>query len=173
MRIIPYELFSYTPDMSLTALRKELLMYDHCLNKKITNMAMQPFLDLERNYFNLLLCKWELEMQKRNHYVNSLFKCYTKYNDFEFVATPDFLIIECCIQWDLKGFQPYKCNLNWFEIMMMTIKNKDKINKDFYEQLSLWYKEMFMKINNNGSFKPKKLNMNIVFEKINNFLLTA
>lgn len=34
MRIIPYELFSYTPDMILTALRKELLMYDHCLNKK-------------------------------------------------------------------------------------------------------------------------------------------
>ncbi|WP_353306118.1 hypothetical protein [Spiroplasma ixodetis] len=48
-------------------------------------------------------------MKKRNHYVNSLFKCYTKYNDFEFVATPDFLmeIIPACTSVEEK--------MNWNE----------------------------------------------------------
>lgn len=170
MRIIPYELLPYTPNMSLTALRKELLMYDYCLNKNVTNIAMQPFLDLQRNYFNLLLYKWVLTMQQRDHYVNSLFKCYVKINEFKNITTPDFLIIECCMQWDLKGFQPYKCILSWYEIMMMTIKDKNKINKDGYEQLALWYKEMFMKTKANGTLKPTKLNMNVVFEKMNNCL---
>lgn len=172
MRIIPYELLIYTPDMSLTALRKELLMYDYCLNKAATNMAMQPFLDLQRNYFNLLLSKWGLEMEQRKHYLNSLFKCYIKYNDFKNIATPDFLIIECCLQWDLKKFKPYACDLNWFEVMMVTIKDKTKITKDFYQELALWYQKMFMRVNANGMLKPKKLNMSMVIAKINSLLLT-
>ncbi|PWF94186.1 hypothetical protein SMH99_26050 [Spiroplasma poulsonii] len=32
MRIIPYELYKYTPNLSLMALRKEFGMYDYCLN---------------------------------------------------------------------------------------------------------------------------------------------
>lgn len=65
MRIIPYELYKYTPNLSLMALRKEFGMYDYCLNMNKTNIAMQPFLNLGRNYFDLSFQKWFIEMKKK------------------------------------------------------------------------------------------------------------
>ncbi len=163
MRIIPYELLAFAPDMSLTALRKELPMYDFCLNKNLANIAMQPFLDLQRNYFNLLLYKWVTEMNQRNHYVNSLFNCYVANNKFQLCSTPNFLIIECCLQWDLKGFSPHNTKLTWYEIInsLLVIKLESKL----YEQLCSWYTHTFMRPNKSGLLKPQKINMKTVYEQ--------
>lgn len=163
MRIIPHELLVYAPDMSLTALRKELAMYDFCLNKNLPNMSMQPFLDLQRNYFNLLVNKWVAEMNSRNHYVNSLFNCYVINNKFQLFSTPKYLIIECCLQWDLKGFAPHNTNLTWYEIINSFILMKLEIKQ--YKELCSWYNDTFMRLNKSGLLKPQKLNMKTVYEK--------
>lgn len=122
MRILPYELYKYAPDLSLCALRKEFGMYDYCLNNGIRNKGMQPFLDLDRNYFNLLINKWVDEMKKRKHYVNTFHYFYAKNNKYLKIKTNVFLILECCIQWNIKNFVPYKSNLSWFEIAIKFFK---------------------------------------------------
>lgn len=162
MRIIPHELLVYAPDMSLTALRKELVMYDFCLNKNLPNMAMQPCLVLQRNYFNLLLQKWVTEMNSRNHYVNSLFNCYVPNNKFQLLTTPSFLIIEYCLQWNLKWFNLYNTDSTWYEIINSFLAVKLDIKQ--YEQSCLWYNDAFMRPNKSCLLKPQKLNMKTVYE---------
>ncbi|CCP89000.1 conserved hypothetical protein, partial sequence, partial [Candidatus Phytoplasma solani] len=92
MRILPYELYQYAPDLSLCALRKEFGMYDYCLNKNIKNQGMQPFLDMGRNYFNLSFNKWILEMNKRGHYVNTFHSFYSHNIAYKEIETNFFLI---------------------------------------------------------------------------------
>lgn len=167
MRIIPYELLHYAPDASLTALRKELAMYDFALNKNLSNIAMQHFLDLKRNYFNLIMSKWVLEMNERNHYVNSLFSCYVKHNSYEIIITPPILIIECCMQWDLKGFIPYHTKKSWYEIICILLPKQICISQKQYQVFSLWYKDTFMRPNKKGLLKPQKLNMTHVINYFN------
>ncbi|MDV3166753.1 MAG: hypothetical protein Q8807_03885, partial ['Waltheria sp.' little leaf phytoplasma] len=41
--------------------------------------------DLGRNYFNLSIYKWVLEMHQRIHYVNSFHDFYAKNNDYTIV----------------------------------------------------------------------------------------
>ncbi|WBL31437.1 hypothetical protein [Candidatus Phytoplasma sacchari] len=168
MRIIPYELFKYTPDLSLQALRKEFGMYDYYLNKKKKNKAMQFFLDMDRNYFNLSFSKWIKEMQKRKHYINSFHLFYFKNNKYKLIKTNFFLIIECCIQWKIKNFSPYKLNLDWFDILNKIVKReKDlypKFNLNTFNNSTEWYKKKFIKLNKNNNFKPKNLDIQKVFE---------
>ncbi|MBS2126557.1 hypothetical protein J8J04_02560 ['Fragaria x ananassa' phyllody phytoplasma] len=164
MRILPYELYKYAPDVSLCALRKEFGMYDYCLNKNLRNKGMQPFLDLDRNYFNLSINKWVNEMTKRKHYVNTFHFFYAKNNKYLKIKTNFFLILECCIQWNIKNFIPYKSNLSWFEITMKIfkrIKNPilKKFNLESYNKLLDWYQHNFMKLNKTNKLKTNQLNM--------------
>ncbi|MDV3196359.1 MAG: hypothetical protein Q8885_02510 [Candidatus Phytoplasma stylosanthis] len=174
MRIIPYELYPYTPDISLCSLRKEFGMYDHCLNKDIKNKAMQPFLDLGRNYFNLSIHKWFLEMNKRLHYVNSFHSFYAKKHKYTTVNTNFLIILECCIQWEIKNFFPYNTSLPWYEIYksLLVINNQSyfsyySLSFERYQYLKKWYHENFMCLNKQGNLKPKNLDMNkvIIFFK--------
>ncbi|MDO7983392.1 MAG: hypothetical protein Q8764_00475 [Pigeon pea little leaf phytoplasma] len=131
MRIIPYELYPYASDISLCALRKEFGMYDYCLNKNIKNKAMQPFLDLGRNYFNLSIRKWVLEMNQRHHYVNSFHDFYSRNHDYTIVNTDLLFILECCLQWELKGFLPQNRNISWYIIFksLLSIDGRQKMPK--------------------------------------------
>ncbi|RAM58000.1 hypothetical protein DH96_00370 [Candidatus Phytoplasma oryzae] len=170
MRIIPYELYKYTPNLSLCALRKEFGMYDYCLNNRINNRAMQPFLNLGRNYFNLSFIKWVEEMKKRNHYINNFHLFYSANNTYNEINTDFFLILECCIQWEIKCFVPYKSSFSWYKIAKENLISShfsfliNNFNLKIYKILLIWYKSEFMKINKNGFFKPKKLNMLQVIE---------
>ncbi|CCP88431.1 hypothetical protein [Candidatus Phytoplasma solani] len=162
MRILPYELYQYAPDLSLCALRKEFGMYDYCLNKNIKNQGMQPFLDMGRNYFNLSFNKWILEMNKRGHYVNTFHSFYSHNIAYKEIETNFFLILECCIQWEIKQFLPYENNLSWYQIAFQKI-NSNKIKNNFnftiYQKLMIWYKNHFIQLNKKGLMKPNKLNM--------------
>ncbi|AGR42234.1 hypothetical protein [Spiroplasma diminutum] len=175
MRIIPYELYKYSPDLCLTALRKEFGMYDYCLNVNPNNKAMQPFLDLKRNYFNMLIFKWVEEMTKRGHYINTFHSFYAENNSFEPIKTDFFLILECIIQWDLKDFYPYNTKLKWYEISLEYLKNSDYKDSDFslekYSHLLEWYKNNFMSLNNSNNLKPKNLDILKVIEYFKIFLL--
>ncbi|AKX34082.1 hypothetical protein SLITO_v1c04290 [Spiroplasma litorale] len=164
MRILPHELLKYAPDNTLTALRKEFGMYDYCLNVNPNNRAMQPFLDLGRNYFNLLLSFWIKEMKSRNHYVNSFHLCYSINNDFVDVTTDEYLLLECIIQWDLKQFIPYNTVKSWFEIANLFIT----IDLDQYNFFCEYYKENYMGINDKGKLKPKQLDIIKVIDFIKN-----
>ncbi|MDV3205361.1 MAG: hypothetical protein Q8899_01135 [Weeping tea tree witches'-broom phytoplasma] len=164
MRILPYELYKYIPNLSLCALRKEFGMYDYCLNKNIKNQGMQPFLDLGRNYFDISIKKWAEEMQKRENYINTFHLFYTSKVLFSMVETNCFLILECCIQYEIKNFTPYESNLSWYQIFIKTLKVKQKqhihhLKLKIYNQLLFWYKNNFMRLNKNGLLKPKNLNM--------------
>ncbi|KAF0849765.1 hypothetical protein [Spiroplasma poulsonii] len=163
MRIIPYELYKYTPNLSLMALRKEFGMYDYCLNMNKTNIAMQPFLNLGRNYFDLSFQKWFIEMKKRKNYVNSFHKFYAEKNKFSPIKTDFFLLLECCLQWDLKEFTPYNINLSWYEIILKFFKQykirEYYFDNEKYQNLLYWYKNKFMSLNKTGKIKPKQLNM--------------
>ncbi|WIA07763.1 MAG: hypothetical protein BGWL_c2770 [Candidatus Phytoplasma cynodontis] len=176
MRIIPYELFEYTPELSIKALRKEFGMYDYCLNKNKKNKAMQFFLDMGRNYFNLSFVQWIKEMQKRKYYINSFHLSYLQKieNKYEIVNTNLFLILECCIQWEIKNFLPYKKNVSWFEIIKKFL-NKDiyynfNFNLDIFDSLKKMYIEHFMKLNQKKNFKPKNLDMTKVFNLFSSML---
>jgi hypothetical protein len=169
MRIIPFELFEYTPDLSLCALRKEFGMYDYCLNKEKKNKAMQPFLNMKRNYFNLSFIKWTEEMIKRKHYLNSFYLFYSKNNNYNLIKTNIFLILECCVQWEIKKFQPYQKKISWFCITKNFVrKNIEFVDIDFnlniYNILLKWYRKNFFQINHNNDYKPKNLNMSEVIE---------
>ncbi|MDO8053958.1 hypothetical protein OC707_00610 ['Opuntia sp.' phytoplasma] len=177
MRIIPYELYPYAPDISLCALRKEFGMYDYCLNKNIKNKAMQPFLDLGRNYFNLSINKWVLEMHQRIHYVNSFHDFYSKNHNYKIVNTNFLVILECCLQWELKRFMPHNKNISWYIIIksFLSIDNQnnlyDLLSLDMYQYLKKWYCDNFMFSNKQGNLKPKNLDMKkvILFFKQNLF----
>ncbi|WP_215825547.1 hypothetical protein [Spiroplasma endosymbiont of 'Nebria riversi'] len=174
MRIIPYELICYANNMSLSALRKEISMYDYCLNKNKNNIAMNPFLKLKRPYFNLVIYTWITEMNKRNLYVGTLVQYYAKNNPPSLIIdTNIFLIIECCLQWDLKQFNCYEENLSWFAVINKFLTKQDisltKWNLTTYNEIKQWYEKKFMRKNNRGKMKPYKLNMTIVI----NFLETA
>lgn len=178
MRIIPYELMIYAPDMSLSALRKEISMYDYCLNKNMSNIAMQPFLDLGRNYFNIVINEWVLEMTRRNLYVNTFQTDYVKNNPvLKTSATNIFLIIECCLQWDLKSFTSYQSTNSWFSIITHFIKQSKSVflnwNPVVYEEIKQWYHQKFMKKNSQGKWKPYKLNMTTVIEFLNKKLVPS
>ncbi|MFP7699503.1 MAG: hypothetical protein ACLTFB_00645 [Candidatus Phytoplasma pyri] len=163
MRIIPHELYKYSPDISLCALRKEFGMHDYYLNMNIRNQGMQPFLDLGRVYFNLLIKKWTKEMKKRKHYINTFHLYYSQKVITKTISTDFFLILECCIQWDIKDFKPYKINLSWYQIVIKILKKNKKtinnLNLKNYQKLLNWYKKFFTKINKNGKLKPYKLNI--------------
>ncbi|WP_339033439.1 hypothetical protein [Spiroplasma endosymbiont of Cantharis rufa] len=163
MRIIPYELYKYAPDIALTALRKEFGMHDYCLNINPNNKAMQPFLDLGRNYFNQLIYEWKKEMDKRGFYVNSFHSFYCYNNEFKSFKTNFFLILECIIQWELKEFLPYNTELTWYEISQNLLKNDSfkilKFSLTKYQHLLKWYKENFMVQNEKNRWKPKNLDM--------------
>ncbi|CAP18437.1 conserved hypothetical protein [Candidatus Phytoplasma mali] len=164
MRIIPHELYKYSPDIALCALRKEFGMYDYCLNMNIRNQGMQSFLDLGRVYFNLLIKKWVEEMKKREHYVNTFHLFYfQQVINTQLISTDVFLILECCIQWDIKDFKPYNINLSWYQIVIKILKKNKKTINNFnlenYHKLLQWYQNYFMKINKNGKLKPYKLNI--------------
>ncbi|MDO8059988.1 hypothetical protein [Candidatus Phytoplasma citri] len=177
MRIIPYELYPYAPDISLCALRKEFGMYDYCLNKNIKNKAMQPFLDLGRNYFNLSINKWVLEMHQRIHYVNSFHDFYAKNHNYTIVNTNFLVILECCLQWELKRFMPHNKNISWYIIIksFLSVDNQnnlyDLLSLDMYQYLKNWYCDNFMFSNKQGNLKPKNLDMKkvILFFKKNLF----
>ncbi|AHF58057.1 hypothetical protein [Spiroplasma eriocheiris] len=175
MRIIPHELYQYAPDLSLTALRKEFGMHDYCLNVNPHNKAMQPFLDLKRNYFNLLIHNWVIEMHNRGHYVNTFHSFYAQNNSFEVVQTDFFLILECCVQWDLKEFLPYNTDLTWYDISLKFLKesesNIQNFTKEKYQHLLEWYKDKFMDFNQSGKLKPKQLNMSEVIKYFNEYLI--
>lgn len=177
MRIIPYELYTYAPDISLRALRKEFGMYDYCLNKKIKNKGMQPFLELGRNYFNLSFHKWILEMSQRKHYVNSFHNFYAKNNKYEVFPTNFCLILECCIQWEIKQFLPYNISLSWFQISkyLLSMKHNNYLNyylsEDIYKYLIKWYCSSFIHKNNKGLLKPKNLHMNKIILFFSNNLI--
>ncbi len=166
MRIIPYELYKYAPDIALTALRKEFGMHDYYLNINPNNKAMQPFLDLGRNYFNQLMSEWKKEMDKRGFYVNSFHSFYCLNNTFESLKTNYFLILECIIQWELKDFLPHDTSLSWYKITQKLLENNSlKISKfslKNYQDLLKWYKENFMALNEANRWKPKNLDMNKV-----------
>ncbi|WP_339021677.1 hypothetical protein [Spiroplasma endosymbiont of Atherix ibis] len=168
MRIIPYELYEYAPDLSLTTLRKEFGMHDYCLNLDLKNKAMQPFLDMRRNYFNLIVFKWNEEMKKRDHYVNTFHSNYALNSTFIEQKTDYFLILECIVQWDLKEFEPYNTKLKWFNIAVKYHENsslKDiKFNLNKYNSLLQWYKEKFMCLNDSNKLKPKNLDISIVLD---------
>ncbi|WP_342259099.1 hypothetical protein [Spiroplasma endosymbiont of Dioctria linearis] len=168
MRIIPYELYKYAPDIALSALRKEFGMHDYYLNINPNNKAMQPFLDLGRNYFNLLIFEWKQEMDKRGLYVNSFHSFYSYKNSFKSLKTDYFLILECIIQWELKGFSPYNTSLSWYKISQILLENNlleiVKFSIKDYENLLKWYKDSFMVLNEANRWKPKNLNMNKVLD---------
>jgi len=168
MRIIPHELLIYTPNMSLTALRKELGMYDFSLNKAKSNIAMQAFLDLGRNYFNLIVNVWVKEMLNRGFYVNSLFICYVKHNSYQDVRTDIYLIVECCLQWELKNFSPFNCEKRWFDIITVFLTQREINFKNWnmvvYQAILTWYYAKFMKLNLKGKAKPKNLNIKQVID---------
>lgn len=182
MRIIPYELYPYASDLSLCALRKEFGMYDYCLNTCKNNQAMQLFLDMKRNYFYLSFDLWVLEMQKRKHYINSFHFFYANKHKYKFINTDFILILECCIQWEIKGFKPYNVSLSWFLVAFKCLEQQqeDKNNYsitpktnyylDFYiyQKLLFWYKQTFMRANEKGNLKPKKLNI----EEVKNYFQT-
>ncbi|QKX95593.1 hypothetical protein [Candidatus Phytoplasma asteris] len=180
MRIIPYELYPYASDLALCALRKEFGMYDHCLNTCKNNKAMQPFLDMKRNYFYLSFDLWVLEMQQRKHYINSFHLFYANKHKYSLINTDFILILECCIQWEIKGFMPYNTSLSWFLVALKCLEQQQQEPKsqtnphpnfvptpstnyylDFciYQKLLLWYKQTFMQANEKGNLKPKQLNM--------------
>ncbi|WCA22492.1 hypothetical protein [Candidatus Phytoplasma oryzae] len=166
MRIIPYELLKYTPELSLKALRKEFGMYDYCLNKNKKNKAMQFFLNMGRNYFNLSFAKWVEEMQKRQYYVNSFHIIYSKNIKYKSIKTNFILLLECCIQWEIKNFLPYKIDMNWFDVMNK-LKNKKlyyNFNLSIFNNVKEWYKQKFMKLNKKNNLKPQKLDMKKVYE---------
>ncbi|AKU79698.1 hypothetical protein [Spiroplasma turonicum] len=172
MRIIPHELFIYTPDNSLTALRKEFGMYDYCLNINPKNKAMQPFLDLGRNYFNENLIKWIEEMEKRGHYVNSFHKVYFENITYTKTETDIFLLLECIIQWDLKQFSPYNINLTWYDLAIHILKktNYKNLNINDYNNLSEFYKTNYMALDNKGKLKPKLLELIKVIDYFKHYL---
>ncbi|AUB31502.1 hypothetical protein [Spiroplasma floricola] len=176
MRIIPYELYEYAPDLSLTALRKEFGMHDYCLNLNLKNKAMQPFLDMGRNYFNLLVFKWNQEMLKRNHYINTFHSNYALNTTFTEEKTDYLLILECIIQWELKDFEPYNTKLKWFDISIQYFQNSSLKNKKFtltqYNSLLKWYKEKFMCLNDSNKLKPKNLDINLVLNYFKEFFST-
>jgi hypothetical protein len=170
MRIIPYELYRYAPDFSLCALRKEFGIYNHYLNKQKQNKAMQPFLNMGFDYFHLSFDEWVKEMKKREHYINSFYLFYANKHIYSLIKTDFFLILECCIQWDLKNFIPYQDFLSWFDIANKIFHDRNnhllyKFNLENYNELSLWYHQKFMKKNKNNNLKPKQLNMTIIFDK--------
>ncbi|ALD66545.1 hypothetical protein [Spiroplasma cantharicola] len=173
MRIIPYEIYKYAPDITLTALRKEFGMHDYCLNLKPNNKAMQPFLDLGRNYFNLLIFNWKNEMDKRGYYVNSFHSFYSLNNSFHQVETDYFLILECIIQWELKDFLPYNTKLTWYKISQIYLENSSLKLKSFtikdYNSLLKWYKQNFMVLNQANKWKPKNLDINKVTQYFKNY----
>ncbi|ASP28199.1 hypothetical protein SCORR_v1c04250 [Spiroplasma corruscae] len=167
MRIIPPEIFKYTPDNSLTALRKEFGMYDYCLNVNPNNKAMQLYLDLGRNYFNYSLFEWIKEMMNRNHYVNTFHYFYAKNNKFNVVDTDTFLIIECIIQWDLKEFEPYNTDKSWYDLANVYLYNskyKIDLSLDIYNFLCEYYKDNYMNLNDKGKLKTKQLDIIKVIE---------
>lgn len=174
MRILPYELYQYTPDLSLCALRKEFGMYDYCLNMNVRNKAMQPFLDMGRDYFNLLINKWLAEMHKRKLYVNTFHSFYAKNMIYQNQKTPFFLILECCIQWEIKDFKPYKTDFKWFDIVIKLLENHQNLivnlNFDDYNQLIEWYRNSFMKLNKKNKLKPNNLDMLKFVTFFNNFV---
>ncbi|MBT1576968.1 hypothetical protein KEC49_02220 ['Elaeagnus angustifolia' witches'-broom phytoplasma] len=179
MRIIPYELYPYTSDLALCALRKEFGMYDYCLNTCKNNKAMQPLLDMKRNYFYLSFDLWVLEMQQRKHYINSFHLFYANKHKYCLINTDFILILECCIQWEIKGFMPYNTSLSWFLVALKCLEQQQEAKSqttphpnfvptpstnyylDFciYQKLLLWYKQTFMQANEKGNLKPKQLNM--------------
>ncbi|TVY12115.1 hypothetical protein [Candidatus Phytoplasma pini] len=173
MRIIPYELYKYAPDFSLCALRKEFGIYNYCLNKQKTNKAMQPFLNMGFDYFHLSFDEWIKEMKKRKHYINSFHLFYADRHTYPKIKTDFFLILECCIQWELKNFISYQNYLSWFEITNKIFKDRNnyslyQFNSGIYKKLMFWYQKKFMTKNKNNNLKPKKLNMEIVFENFHN-----
>ncbi|MEZ0180347.1 hypothetical protein ['Camptotheca acuminata' phytoplasma] len=173
MRILPHELYPYSPNLSLCALRKEFGIYDFCLNKQKYNQAMNPFLQKGRNYFNFSIFLWAQEMQKRKNYVNSFHLFYALNNPYQPIETDLFLILECCIQWDIKKFIPYLKinNLSWFNIFCKISKSRNHninfCNQDTYNELLQWYKINFMKENSKGLLKPYRLNMEEVIKYFN------
>ncbi|MGI3136317.1 MAG: hypothetical protein ACN23H_01905 [Candidatus Phytoplasma vitis] len=176
MRILPYELYPYSSDLSLCALRKEFGMYDYCLNNKKNNKSMELFLKKGRNYFNLSIYRWIQEMKKRKHYVNSFHLFYAFNNKYQIIETDLFLILECCIQWEIKSFAPYNTNLTWYQIFIKIAKlrtvNIKQLDLALYNQLFQWYKVNFMRLNKQGSLKPYQLDMVKVikyFSKLLNF----
>ncbi|QTX02710.1 hypothetical protein LFWB_1400 [Candidatus Phytoplasma luffae] len=174
MRILPYELYKYSPDQSLCALRKEFGIYDYCLNQNKSNKAMNYFLEKGRNYFNLSFFLWFEEMKKRKHYMNSFHIFYALNNRYDKKETDLFLILECCIQWDIKKFLPYQNNLTWCDIFLLIYESRNKNKKIFhqniYNELLSWYKINFIRNNQKGLLKPHQLNMEKVKKHFQKYL---
>lgn len=114
--------------------------------------------------------------EKRKHYVNSFHLFYAFNNKYQIIETDLFLILECCIQWEIKSFAPYNTNLTWYQIFIKIAKlrtvNIKQLDLALYNQLFQWYKVNFMRLNKQGSLKPYQLDMVKVikyFSKLLNF----
>lgn len=66
--------------------------------------AMQPYWDLGYDYFNLVVVFWIKEMLFCNNYVNTFYRVYVRTQKTISLSTDILLIIECCLQWEIKEF---------------------------------------------------------------------